>query len=397
MLNTIIHDPGRRHKSKQITDNTPSKPPHIYICSDDPEFDNAIIRSLQLEDFTVDYLPLLEDDTRTFRNALSHLSDDLELGQTYAIVAYGAAATAALSFYTTPQPGCAALVAYYPTTIPAPKTKYPPHLHVLCHLAATQGFAPAFPSYTYGSVEPGFAESDLEEWDKVAADLAWTRTLALLRRAFNLRIDLERTWEEHVALRYVAKDVAGTVRTMGNTAHVTHVPTLTGGIGQKDLFLFYREYFIPRTPPSASMRLASRTIGTDRVVDEVVLSFEHTQEVPWMLPDVPPTDKQVTVPLVSVVCIRGGSLASEHVYWDQASVLVQVGLLDPKLVPQDMKEKGLERLPVVGAEAANRILDERSEPSNALLASWKDRPKGDPGVKMPSRPKPAATGGDEQR
>lgn len=89
-----------------------------------------------------------------------------------------------------------------------------------------------------------------------------------------------------------------------------------------------------------------------------------------MLPDVPPTNKEVSVALVSVVCIRGGKLYHEHIYWDQASVLVQIGLLDPKLVPNNMKQKGLKRLPVYGAETAQKVLDEESHPSNELLSSW---------------------------
>jgi len=89
-----------------------------------------------------------------------------------------------------------------------------------------------------------------------------------------------------------------------------------------------------------------------------------------MLPDVPPTNKQISVALVSVVCIRGGKLYHEHIYWDQASVLVQAGLLDPKLVPDDMKRKGMTRLPVYGAETAAKVLDESSYPSNELLSTW---------------------------
>ena len=173
--------------------------------------------------------------------------------------------------------------------------------------------------------------------------------------------------------------------------YVNHVPTMTGGIGQKDLFIFYRDYFISKNPPSMRIKLVSRTAGVDRVIDEMVISFKHTQEVPWMLPGVPATDKVVHVAVVSVVCIRGGKLYHEHVYWDQASVLVQVGLLDPKLVPGPMKQKGMKRLPVYGAETASKLLDESSQPSNDLIPGWKDRPKGDPGV-LPSRPKQAVNG-----
>jgi len=90
-----------------------------------------------------------------------------------------------------------------------------------------------------------------------------------------------------------------------------------------------------------------------------------------MLPDTPPTDKHISVALVSVVCIRGGKLYHEHIYWDQASVLVQAGLLDPKLVPESMKKQGMKRLPVYGAETAAKVLDESSQPSNELLSGWK--------------------------
>ncbi|TKA48784.1 hypothetical protein B0A55_13435 [Friedmanniomyces simplex] len=110
-----------------------------------------------------------------------------------------------------------------------------------------------------------------------------------------------------------------------------------------------------------------------------------------MLPDVPPTNKMVHVALVSVVCIRGGKLYHEHIYWDQASVLVQVGLLDPKLVPEGFRKQGLKRLPVYGAETAEKVLDESCQPSNELISGWKRRPKGDPGAALPTRPKQAAT------
>jgi hypothetical protein len=125
------------------------------------------------------------------------------------------------------------------------------------------------------------------------------------------------------------------------------------------------------------MRLISRTIGVDRVVDEMYISFKHTQEIPWMLPGVPPTGKPVEVALVSIVGLRGGKLCHENIYWDQASVLVQLGLLDPEHIPEGFKamdqegeEWKVERLPVVGAESAQKVLDDRSERSNQLISDW---------------------------
>lgn len=140
---------------------------------------------------------------------------------------------------------------------------------------------------------------------------------------------------------------------------VTYVPTVSGGIGTQALRRFYEHHFIGQLPPSMRIRLLSRTTGADRVVDELYVSFEHSQEIPWILPGVPPTNKRVEIILVSIVSLRGGRLYSEHTYWDQASVLVQVGLLDPKLVPQSAQ--GVDRLPVVGREAARRILHENPE------------------------------------
>ena len=152
--------------------------------------------------------------------------------------------------------------------------------------------------------------------------------------------------------------------------YVNHIPTLTGGIGAKNLLRFYADFFIPGNPPSFRTRLLSRTIGVDRVVDELLITFKHTQSIPWMLPGIPATDKQVKIVLVSVVCIRGGKLYHEHIYWDQASVLVQVGLLGPKLVPEAMKKQGVERLPVVGADGAEKVVDETSVESNELIPKW---------------------------
>lgn len=143
------------------------------------------------------------------------------------------------------------------------------------------------------------------------------------------------------------------------TPAVTYTSTLSGGIGAQALRHFYENHFLGRLPPSMRIRLLSRTSGADRVVDELYIAFEHTQEIPWMLPGVPPTHRRVEIILVSIVSMRAGRLYSEHTYWDQASVLVQIGLLDPKLVPGSAQ--GVDRLPVVGREAARRIMHEDPE------------------------------------
>src|SRR5207302_10698974 len=117
---------------------------------------------------------------------------------------------------------------------------------------------------------------------------------------------------------------------------------------------FYSQDFIPRMPPDTTLTPISRIVGTDRLVDEMIFSFTHTEEMPWMLPGVPPTNKLVQVPLVVIVRFRDGKLAHEHIYWAQASVLVQLGLLDS------------EKLPVVGVESARKVLDP-AMPANRLI------------------------------
>lgn len=180
-------------------------------------------------------------------------------------------------------------------------------------------------------------------------------------------------------IRYSAKFFNRSVKetmatfTTQKSPHVTHIPTLTGGIGAAELQRFYSQFF--DNPPSMRITLLSRTIGTDRVVDEMHIRFKHTHEMPWILPGVPPTNKKVEVLVVSIVTIRGGKICHEHVYWDQASVLLQIGLLEPKLGPVVSGKTGVERLPVVGKEAARRVLrgwdsEEEGEADNDLIPHW---------------------------
>ncbi len=137
-------------------------------------------------------------------------------------------------------------------------------------------------------------------------------------------------------------------------AYVNHIPVLTGGVGREELREFYATHFIPQMPPDTEMTPLSRTIGTDRLVDEMVFKFTHTIAMDWMLPGIPPTGKHVEVPLIVVVHFRDGKLAHEHIYWDQAAVLVQLGFIDAS------------RLPVAGIESAHKALDPHL-PANALI------------------------------
>lgn len=159
---------------------------------------------------------------------------------------------------------------------------------------------------------------------------------------------------------------------MTSNPSVVHIPTLTGGVGQRELLRFYDEFFIPCNPANMRTTLLSRTVGSDKIIDEMLISFTHTQDIPYLLPGVPPTGKYIEVVLVSVVKIVGGKLESERLHWDQASVLVQAGLLDARLGAVGLGEGGLTRLPIVGAEAPRIALEgnDGSVPLNELIPEW---------------------------
>jgi len=165
---------------------------------------------------------------------------------------------------------------------------------------------------------------------------------------------LSQLWEEHVRYEFSTRNADDTLATMVEDAYVNHIPVLTGGSGQDELREFYSKRFIPQMPPDTEMTPISRTIGEDQIVDEMIFKFTHTIPMDWMLPGISPTEKRVEVPLVAIIRFRDGKLAHEHIYWDQASVLVQIGLLDPA------------NLPVAGVESARKVLDP-SLPANELM------------------------------
>jgi carboxymethylenebutenolidase len=165
---------------------------------------------------------------------------------------------------------------------------------------------------------------------------------------------LKEVWEEHMKGEFATKSVDDTMATMIEGGHINHVPTMTGGQGLKAIRDFYTRFFIPQMPPDTKTTPVSRTIGDTQIVDEMIFEFTHTVPMDWMLPGIAPTGKRVEVALVAIIGFREGKVSHEHIYWDQASVLVQLGLLDAS------------RLPVAGRESAAKVRD-ASLPSNQLI------------------------------
>ena len=139
--------------------------------------------------------------------------------------------------------------------------------------------------------------------------------------------ELDRLWGEHIAGEFITKDVEATLATMVEDASVDHVPVHTGGRGKKQLRAFYRDDFIPSWPDDLKMKSVNKVVGDGQLVEELHLSFTHDRKMEWFLPGVAPTHRKVDIDLVVVVQFRGDKLCCERIYWDQATVLRQVGLL----------------------------------------------------------------------
>ena len=175
--------------------------------------------------------------------------------------------------------------------------------------------------------------------------------------------DLGAVFDAHVKAEFVDMDVAATMATMTPEPYLTHVPTLTGGIGRAEVECFYRDHFVGHWPDDVQVKSVSRTVGQNWVVDELIVSFTHDREMRVFLPGLTPTGRKVVLPHVVVMGFdEFGRVAYEHIYWDQASLLVQVGLLDPAL------------LPVSGAEQAGRLLDP-GQPANEMIERRRLKPK----------------------
>ena len=280
-----------------------------------------------------------------------------------------------LAFLAAARSGVDCAVSYYGVTIDeylseASKINVP----MVLHFAAEDQFAPmekvgkiqaAFADrdnveiYVYPGVHHAFARPASVHFHKPSALMAHHRSIALFRRNMGPHFDFSTLWDKHCEYEFATRDVDATMKTMVAEPYVNHIPTMTGGVGHNQLRRFYKHHFIPKTPKDTTLIPISRTIGEGILVDELLFCYTHDMEIDWMLPGIPPTGKRVEVPLVAIVKFRGDKLYNEHIYWDQASVLVQIGLLDPK------------GLPVAGIETANKLVDE-SVPSNTLMQNWAD-------------------------
>jgi len=157
--------------------------------------------------------------------------------------------------------------------------------------------------------------------------------------------DLAAVFDAHIKHEFVDKDVDATMTTMTEDPYVHHVAMATGGVGRQGVREFYKDYFVGKWPADVKVTPISRTVGKDAVVDELVVSFTHDVQLDFMLPGIQPTGKKVELPHVVIMKFENGRVAHEHIYWDQGSLLAQVGILDPSSVP------------VLGVEQTRKLLE----------------------------------------
>lgn len=161
-------------------------------------------------------------------------------------------------------------------------------------------------------------------------------------------------WEAHTAAEFEQGNADMAMATMTDHPVLIHVPVSSGAAGKEELRKFYEEIFIPQLPPDAELQLLTRSVGQNRLVDEFILHFTHTLRMDWFAPGVEATGRRLAVPHVGIISFENGKISSEHIYWDQATVLEQLGLLDAPL-------------PVVGKTQCDPLLD-ADAPMNRLFA-----------------------------
>ncbi|KAI1548716.1 AhpC Peroxiredoxin [Pyrenophora tritici-repentis] len=280
--------------------------PRIYLSCALPAPEKALL-AWREEGYDTRFLPY---DARTQSQAeyiasVKALSSTLNLGEHYALIAYGDAASVVLKTAQKPLAKCCAIIAFYPTVLPSPKTMYPNSHQLQVHIAGPSQTSPrpdmcAWKLYRYEKCATGFADPASPAYETVEANLAWTRTLSCVRKGFGKNLDLEPLAQAHWNAKFEDDDPdrasMDIIKNMTqDSPHVTVLPTLQGGVGRRKLAEFYGEFFVPSLVPDFEIRLVSRTMGVNRIVDEMVVSFTHSDEVDWILPGVKATHKRVEV------------------------------------------------------------------------------------------------------
>ena len=242
------------------------------------------------------------------------------------------------------------MVAYYPPAPPPGPAGFHPDVRVLVHLPGSSPFSLPESRHVQvrvyddgATVLPGFAQHSSRCYDRVAAALAFSRSLAHLRATIGPRVavDIESVWDRHQRAIFFhghrqqqhsgpadcpATAAAVTIPLLDPQASITLLPTMVSACGYEALARFYGEALV--TPSTWRATLVSRTVGVDGIVDEVAAGFRHSCAMPWMLPGVAATHREVELAIVFVAGFRAGRITAVRAYWDHACLLAQVGQAD---------------------------------------------------------------------
>jgi carboxymethylenebutenolidase len=166
--------------------------------------------------------------------------------------------------------------------------------------------------------------------------------------------ELGAVFDAHMTAEFELRDADKAMATMTETPTLTHVPVVTGAHGKEPLRDFYRDHFVGKWPSDLSIERITRTVSENMVIDEFIVRFTHDVVMDAILPGLAPTGRFVELPHVAVVGFENGKIAFERIYWDQGSMLVQLGLLH------------VDGLPLVGAQQAEALRDD-AYPRNELI------------------------------
>ena len=138
-------------------------------------------------------------------------------------------------------------------------------------------------------------------------------------------------WQQHTYAEFVLKDADAALATMSENPYLLMIATGTACVGRAAVREYYANQFLPAIPPDLELESLSQTIGSDRLVEEMVVRFTHTIEMDWLLPTLRPTGQRAEFLIAAVIGFENGRVAHEHIYWDQATLLSQMGVLDHPL------------------------------------------------------------------
>ena len=151
-------------------------------------------------------------------------------------------------------------------------------------------------------------------------------------------------WQQHTHAEFVLKDADAALATMTENPYLLMIPTGTACVGRAAVREYYASHFLTAFPPDLELESISQTIGSDRLVEEMIVRFTHTIGMDWLLPGVRPTWRRAEFIVTAVIGFEDGKVAHEHVHWDQATLLSQMGVLDHKFATGADSVRQLSRL-----------------------------------------------------